>query len=339
MGAAAHAGRGAVEMGGASVRETERLLDEAEASRSCLAFSDGPLAQCLRRRVRGGAVLSPHRGLFVRAATWQRLNPRERDLWSMRALGAVHDDWVFCGVSAAEAHGLWLSWKHAGTLYVALRHGVQGGRRHTPGIRWRRAPAEKYEVVDGIRVTTLDETTVDCMRTLAFPDALGIADCWLRLWSCGTGRAGLSDVVEQLARHRPGIARARKAAFYADGRSENGGESYARARVIELGYAVPDVQVGIPDPLEPWHVNRVDYLWVKKDGSRVIGELDGLAKYVDPAFMGGLDSERVRAKERLRESRLAVPGASVMRFSMDDVLDAGRFTRLLDRYGVPRREG
>ena len=38
---------------------------------------------------------------------------------------------------------------------------------------------------------------------------------------------------------------------YADGRSENGGESIVRGIMIDLGFALPELQVEIEDPLCP----------------------------------------------------------------------------------------
>ena len=42
------------------------------------------------------------------------------------------------------------------------------------------------------------------------------------------------------------------------------------------------------------------------------------------------------AAERRRESRLGAANVRVVRFSYDEVLDAGKLERLLTAYGVPR---
>lgn len=344
-----------------SSAEVDALLDAAEAAHACLALSGepagsadpvgpaspvvlagplaDPLAQRIRRRHRAGELVSPHRGLFARATTWRSLNPCERDLWAMRALSLLHRDWVFCGFSAAEAHGLWTPWRPGGPLHAARlgARPVAAGRRAgrgSAGIVWRRLPVPTCQMVGSIRATPLDVTVVDCLCEMPFVDALGIADCWLR----GTGLT-CGDLARRVERHgagRRGVQQARQTAARADGRAENGGESFCRARMIELGYRTPRLQVEIPDPIEPWEVKRVDFLWDKHDGTRIVGELDGLVKYTDRALMNGLDSERVRARERLRESRLAVPGVSVMRFSIGDARNDRLFRRLLDRYGVPK---
>lgn len=337
--------------------EVDALLDAAEAARACLALSGGPgftgpladpLVQRIRRRQRAGELVSPQRGLFARAAIWRSLDPCERDLWSMRALSSLHRDWVFCGFSAAEAHGLWAPWRPGGPLHVTrldacpntASHSApasHSARRSDVAIAWRKRLAPSCVVVGAIRATPLDVTVVDCLCEMPFADALGIADSWLR----GTGLT-CGDLARRVERHgagHRGVQQARQTASHADGRAENGGESFCRARMIELGYRTPRLQVEIPDPIEPWEVKRVDFLWDKRDGTRIVGELDGLVKYTDRVVMNGLDSERVRARERLRESRLAVPGVSVMRFSIGDARNDQLFRLLLDRYGVPREEG
>lgn len=68
--------------------------------------------------------------------------------------------------------------------------------------------------------------------------------------------------------------------MHADGRSENGGESVVRAIILELGFAEPDLQVEIEDPLNPGTYKRVDYYWLLEDGRAIVGELDGFEKYL-----------------------------------------------------------
>lgn len=122
---------------------------------------------------------------------------------------------------------------------------------------------------------------------------------------------------------------------FADGNSENGGESFARGVMIEEGFLPPRLQVEIPDPVEPGRMYRVDYLW-ETDGGVIVGELDGRDKLADPALRKGKSMADVLRDERTRESRLTATGAKVMRFSFKDVLDRKRFVRMLEAFGVPR---
>ena len=65
-----------------------------------------------------------------------------------------------------------------------------------------------------------------------------------------------------------------------DGRTaeaRNGGESMARAIMIDLGFVPPDLQVEICDLDESDQVVAVDFHWMLPDGGVVVGELDGRA--------------------------------------------------------------
>ena len=126
--------------------------------------------------------------------------------------------------------------------------------------------------------------------------------------------------------------------FYADPRSGSGGESIARAAMIALGYALPDLQAFFPDPIDPAKGYYVDFLWETVDGTRVIGEFDGMAKYVDEAFLKGRSSVRALADEKHREARLSLYKLPIARLSYSDVMNESALRATLDGYGIPRSE-
>lgn len=78
-----------------------------------------------------------------------------------------------------------------------------------------------------------------------------------------------SDVLSQL----------RTLCQLADGKSENGGESLARAAMIELGCVRPELQHEFPNETNPKWPYRVDFAW-KVGGKLIVGELDGADKYL-----------------------------------------------------------
>ena len=106
--------------------------------------------------------------------------------------------------------------------------------------------------------------------------------------------------------------------------------------MIEQGFMVPELQVEFPDPVDPTRRFRVDYLWILADGRRVIGEFDGLAKYEDKEMTNGRTSERVRADERQRESRLTLLGMPVVRLNSADLRRPALFARKLQAAGIPQ---
>lgn len=192
----------------------------------------------------------------------------------------------------------------------------------------------------GVRVTSLRKTLVDCLCTSDFRVGLAITDSAIH-WELA-GQREIECWIEKDGKGRRGIRQARETVAWADGRSENGGESIARATMIKLGFVAPYLQVEVFDPMEPDNPKRGDFGWQLEDGSWVIGELDGLGKYrkggVDGA-RNGLDAAiRALAAERRRESHLCLSGSKIVRFSMRDVLDTTYFERLLTAAGVPRRE-
>ena len=178
-------------------------------------------------------------------------------------------------------------------------------------------------------------TVFDCLAEFELPDALVVADAALRC--SGVTARSLTAFIEENFRGHRSVRRALQAARLADARAESGGESIARAQMYLLGFARPELQVWIEDPIEPGKWFRVDFLWLTSDGRIIIGEMDGRQKTERPEFMGGRDALRVMQDERLRESHLTALRPAIVRFSYDDVIDPKRFEALLNAYGVPRR--
>lgn len=188
------------------------------------------------------------------------------------------------------------------------------------------------------------------MRDLSFPFALGIADGFCRqhmteLEEMGIGLDTGSRVeretqflLQEMERFQGcrGVGRVRAIAALANGASENGGESYARAVMCEQGVRIPQLQVELPDVIDAGNVFRVDYLWEGLPTRDVAGELDGEAKTEDPAMLRGKSTRDALRAERQRESRLTALGYAVARFTFADVRRVRPFINTLDAFGVPR---
>lgn len=190
--------------------------------------------------------------------------------------------------------------------------------------------------VGGLRVTPPLQTVFDCLRWADFPRGLGIVDSALRREVVGW--AELAGYAESERARRPRDAeRVLGTLAWADPRSENGGESIARGRMLLLGYVRPELQVEVPRVVErgrPW---RADYCWVRTDGRVILGELDGRVKYVEQELMGGRGIDEVLSDENIRGSRFSLYDVSLMRFRFGVTERPAEFARLLDEYGVPRR--
>lgn len=321
---------------GAWRRETERCiqqaLDAAERSSALYIPSKRSTLNACRRRCETGGLVEPQLGMFARLSFWKTLKPNVRALCILRGLQAQHPKWVFCNISAAAAYGLPVSVVHLNTSHVVFSvHTRLDGRLRVCGHVMTAIPVAQTM---GLRVTSLSQTVLDCTCELSFCEALAVADACLRNYSIS--KAELQAFVTQAGRGRHGIVNARRVLKYADGLSESWGESVARGLMIQLGFALPELQAVIELPQSLGGSRRVDFLWRLPDGRIIIGEFDGKVKYRDKSMLGERDVVEVLVDERQRESRLTVTRAAVVRFTYDDLRDPERFATLLNAYGVPR---
>lgn len=314
--------------------ELARLFSRAEGMGKCLAPSRHCDGEMLRRRAVRGDVVRPVRGMYARLAYWGALSKPQRQLHVMRTMQELHPDWVFCHESAAVAFGLPVSYDRLDRIHVATTR--KNRNASTKDIRWHVVEGDEPECTHGIRVTSLPRTVFDCMRTAGFGQALAVADGALR--ASGRSPGSFVSCFERFEGGFAGLARAVRAMRHADARSESGGESIARAAMIQQGFALPELQVAFPQPLDENRFFRVDYLWTRMDGSKVAGEFDGMQKYEDPALLGGRSSLHALIDERHRESQLTLYGMPIVRFTYQDVANGARFRSLLERYGIPRSE-
>lgn len=311
-------------------RDLAERFCEAEKSGRCLVARSESEAHRLRAAVRRGLLVSPASQVYARPERWDDLGAAEKSLYVIRALSALHPDWTFCHVSAALVYGLSVSNRLLGSAHVAARRGCAHAR---PGVVRHAISNDGFELVSGIRVTSLARTVLDCAREAGFRDALALVDSALRV--SGLSKEELARRVRQVGRHVRGCERVCDIIALGDARAESGGESIARAVMYELGFMQPDLQVRVADEVDGGEPYRVDFAWELPGGTVVYGELDGREKYRNPNMTGGRDVVDVLADERLRESRVGVGGARVMRFSFGDVVNEKRFAHLLRTYGIP----
>lgn len=336
-------------------RLDDRLATARQDGRCVIARSNRGRKELARRKA-VGLLVSPYPNLFDTPEHWMALDANERHLRVLRTLAQAQPTWCFCGLSAAVVHGI--AELPNAPADEELPWVATPLTSHTgSSVRARRICMAHVEAteVDGLTVTTLARTAFDCARLLGFRRGLAVCDAALR-------RRGLSSawLEEQFARYK-GVRGKRAAiacARLANARSENGGESMARAAMIELGFEVPALQVEVPDLVDTWRRYRLDYFWTpgcteKKRAELlarlargearagclegcVAGELDGLAKTFDDRLAGEAGAQGRLLAERRRELRLTMLGLRVVRFSFAEAMDDGYLERLLTGYGVPR---
>lgn len=317
----------------ANMTANQRLtchIKACEQRMSCVYARTTAEAKQIERRVEAGSLEVVMPGLYARPEYWSELKFRQHYLHRVRALAQKHPDWTFCSYTAAVIYGLSVSYANLTHIHIA----VAPAQSTTPGsqvIRHRYAYRTRASQMD-IAVTDIDQTIADCLVDASFVEGLIIADSALHEQLLS--KEHLIEAVNKLGLNRRGVVTARRVARCADGLSESGGESKARALMIECGWQVPELQVELFDPVEPGRPYRVDYLW--RVGDRlIIGEFDGFVKSEQAAEEGKL--AKAQFDERQRESRLSMlDNCKIVRLCWDDLKDLTKLDRKLKVAGVPR---
>ena len=304
---------------------------EAELEKHFVTALSESDARRLRAGVARGELVSPATGVWARAQHWQTLKPPQRAMHVIRTLAILHPSWVFCSFSAALAHGLCVPHAFIGTTHVATKRVSRV--RNSRGIVRHVLDTSDYQEVNGIKVTPLDRTVFDCLRKCNFRFGLAIADSALREGSLSQNE--LISSFERTSGRFPHRQQALDTMELADVRAESGGESVARAVMIERGFRMPELQHIVTDPISG-SKKRVDFYWEQSGWPNVIGELDGKIKYADPDMTRGKSVLQVLTDERLRESRISFSDARIVRFSYGQATNAEFLTILLSAFGVPR---
>lgn len=321
--------------------ETKSITDlklELALQHACLLLPADPAEKRrLDRRVTNGSVCMPYPGAYALADPYRKLNPRAKARMTLRAIHALHPNWTFCSFSAAVAHGLQVPRALLVPIHIAIS--PTESRRKKPGrIACHTDHGGAHVVADGIPCTDLLQTLLDCLCATGFRYGLAIVDSALHHHL--TTPEELTRYFANHGKGRRGIQQARRTLAYADDKSENGGESIVRAAIIELGFQTPELQIEIDDPMKPGAPKRADMGWRLSNGRYILVELDGLSKYLyangkthgEPSVYQAVRTMRA---ERLRESHLNLTGATVLRLSFSQALDADYLFRLLSAAGAP----
>lgn len=173
-------------------------------------------------------------------------------------------------ISAAVVHGLALF--RPDLEIVHLQRGGTTRRGERSGLHLHR---DDRDVVrhEGIPVTPVAQTIIDCARTQSRETAVVLADYALHRQM--TSPAALRQALQEAGRV-PGISRARTVVRLADGRAESVGETRARLICVDAGIAVTP-QVEVRDGAG-FLIARMD---LGLDGLPLGIEFDGRGKYSD----------------------------------------------------------
>ena len=98
------------------------------------------------------------------------------------------------------------------------------------------------------------------------------------------------------------------------------------------GFEAPALQHDIRD--DRGLVGYSDYYW---HSVRVVGEFDGVDKYLKPEYLKGRSASQAVIDEKYREDRIRATGRTVVRWVWADLMTLARLERKLATAGVPRR--
>ena len=217
-----------------------------------------------------------------------------------------------------KVHLLDTATSHTTVTAWFVRHGVS------------KRPFSDARLVNGIPVAPLARTIVDVAATQPALRSVPAIDHVLR-----QGLASVADLSRELAAVDPkGHSRAKAALAMGSPLSGSPAESIGRVRFR---------QVGAPDPVQQQEFTRpgerrvvVDF-WFPDQG--VVVEVDGRAKYEDPALLGGRTTADAHWQEKRREDFLrSFPEVRfVVRFSWAYLMDLEAVRAALVRVGIPCR--
>lgn len=308
-------------------------LDESEKDKRCLVATTRKEKARMKQALAEGLVVHVMPHIYARPKYWDELSAGEKMLHKMRSMQLLDPNVVFTGASAACARGLSVSNRYLVRPCVVTNR--QAHRKGDDYIDCTVVTGDEITREGNLSLTSRGRMVADCLRAMTFRDGLALVDSSLRTWSMSC--AQMAKEVEQCYHRSAGIHRMRALIDLGDGRAESGGESFARATMLELGMALPDLQREFPNPSDPTQPYRVDYAWDVAGGC-ILGELDGLEKYRNPEMTGGKSLAKLLEEEHRRQSHIEANDKvlRVVRFGFSDVLRDESFLRLLVGCGVPR---
>ncbi|MBA8990222.1 very-short-patch-repair endonuclease [Curtobacterium pusillum] len=287
--------------------------------------------RALERRVHRGSLERIRPGVLVRRGTLAGLFPAERHLVLARASltrlrGAdIISHESACAVLELPLVGRWPPKVHISDPTTAhgrvtawfVRHGVEP-----------RPPLAALER-GGLPVTNAARTAVDVAASRPLLSAVPVIDHVLR-----AAMATTSDLDGELGRLRKGQSKAAIAVRMGSALSESPAESVCRVRFRQLGVPEPVQQHAFHRPGERTAI--VDF-WFPEQG--VVVEVDGRAKYEDPAMLDDRTTADAHWREKQREDfmRSFSEVRAVVRLTWADLMDPDRVRVKLVRAGIPCR--
>jgi hypothetical protein len=289
----------------------------------------------LAKRCRSGALVRVRHGVYVDGEAWRALQPWEQ--YRIRVSAAAE---MFTARTVFARHSAASVW---GVPTIGQRHPVHaltlqsGGGRSRAGVRRHYADPDGLKVFrrEGLLVTGRVRTVLDLAAFTPFAQAIVPLDHVLRP-DPAHGLPALSKEILLAGvdgNYTAAAARRIKTAVeFADPRSGSPGESYSRGLMCVAGFQPPELQHEIRDG--SGLVGYADYYW---KNARLVGEFDGVEKYLKPEYLRGRTASQAVVDEKERENRIRATGLRVVRWVWADLMEPVRLEQKLAAFGAPRR--
>jgi len=269
----------------------------------------GVTDSALTAGVMSGLIRRLYRGSYIQMPQWEAAKPWQRDdLLIIAHAMAARSSGVYSHSTAARIHGL-RTWDCGPAIHLIHPFSV-GKAGHAAGIFGHQQELDQRQiaiVMTGgvrVRVTTLNQTVLDCARFFDLQRAVVMGDHALRV---GARHGDLQSMLAASPIIR-GSAKAGAVLEALDGRSESAGESRTRVLLSGMNLPLPVLQFEIQTPAG---LHRADFA-----GPRymLILEFDGWGKYFDYG-----PTDVALAQERKREKALMELGWTCIRVHWDDL--------------------
>jgi len=288
-------------------------MSEPSIQQMILLASDvrraGEYPGALRRAVGRGEMVQLSRGAYMQQSDWAALDDIEK--YRCRVSAAILASRNNPTVSHASAAVLWgIPMIGALPKYVHVLSSPSTGTRLEGLIRRHRTgfPLLGVEELDGMNVTNFTRTVVEFAHMMPFVNAVVALDWALRPTTPRrpkptVTRDELHSMIDEL-----GIVRGRRqldrALEFANPLSGSPGESISRVNIAVAGLPAPELQKEFSDARG--RIAYVDFWWLDEN---LIGEFDGVEKYVLDEYTQGKSPAEVLIAEKRREDRLRATSA------------------------------
>ncbi len=266
--------------------------------------------QVLSAGVKHGLLHRVRHGVYIKMAVWRDQFPSERDMLRLTAhFNATGGTSLYSHASAARLWGLYV-WGAGPTIHVTAPSSLSSTSAVDGVTVHRRALAQvlhnlfNHRRLGAARMTSLEQTIVDCARNELFVTAVIIGDSGLHH---GADLGVMHHLLDALPGRR-GVRAARRVLAALNPASESAGETRMRLEITEMDIVQPEYQVWLEAAGNRY---RVDGAW---PDIKLALEFDGKTKYF--AYRR---TEEVIYEERQRERELMEAGWTFLRLEWKDL--------------------